>query len=55
MIVSMLLLFEALWRLSFPALSQLMAAGEDPKPLMERGVTVVAAAGNDGEKPHSSR
>ena len=38
-----LLLFEALWRLSFPALSQLMAAGEDPKPLMERGVTVVAA------------
>jgi O-antigen/teichoic acid export membrane protein len=38
-----LLLFEALWRLSFPALSQLMAAGEDPKRLMERGVAVVAA------------
>ena len=38
-----LLLFEALWRLSFPALSQLMAAGEDPRRLMERGVAVVAA------------
>jgi O-antigen/teichoic acid export membrane protein len=39
-----LLLFESLWRVSFPAMSQLLAAGEDPKPLLERGVRSIAAA-----------
>jgi O-antigen/teichoic acid export membrane protein len=38
------MLFEPLWRVSFPAMSQLIAAGENPKPLMERAVAVVSAA-----------
>jgi O-antigen/teichoic acid export membrane protein len=38
------MLFEPLWRVSFPAMSQLIAAGENPKPVMERAVGVVAAA-----------
>lgn len=39
-----LLLFESLWRVSFPAMSQLLAVGEDPRALMERSVAIIAAA-----------
>lgn len=39
-----LLLFESLWRVSFPAMAQLIAVGEDPKPVMERGVNLAAVA-----------
>ena len=39
-----LLLFESLWRISFPAMSQLLAAGEESRALMERAVASVAAA-----------
>lgn len=38
------LLYDALWRVSYPALSQLMAAGEDPKPVIERIVGLTAVA-----------
>lgn len=38
-----LLLFESLWGVSFPAMSQVLASGEDPKPLMEKAVRVIAA------------
>lgn len=37
-----LLLLESLWRVSFPAMSQLLGAGEDPRPLLERGVRLTA-------------
>ena len=37
-----LLLFDALWRVSFPAMSQLINAGEDPAPVMRRIVGLVA-------------
>ena len=33
-----MLLFQSLWRVSFPAMSQLMASGENPKPVLERAV-----------------
>jgi O-antigen/teichoic acid export membrane protein len=36
------LLLSALWRVSFPAMSRLVAAGEEPRPLIERIVRVVA-------------
>lgn len=39
-----LLLFDALWRVSFPAMSQLIAGGEDPAPIMRRIVGLVAVA-----------
>jgi O-antigen/teichoic acid export membrane protein len=39
-----LLLFESLWRVSFPAMSQLLAADEDPKPAIERGVALASIA-----------
>ncbi len=39
-----LLLFESLWRVSYPAMALLMGAGEDPKPVMERGVKLAAVA-----------
>lgn len=39
-----LLLFESLWRVSFPAMSQILAAKEDPKPAIERGVALAAIA-----------
>lgn len=39
-----LLLFEALWRVSFPAMSQLISAGEEPAPVMRRIVGLVAVA-----------
>jgi O-antigen/teichoic acid export membrane protein len=38
------LLLSALWRVSFPAMSRLVAAGEEPRPLIERTVRVVAVA-----------
>jgi O-antigen/teichoic acid export membrane protein len=39
-----LLLFASLWQVSFPAMSRLVGAGEDPRPLIERGVSLGAVA-----------
>jgi polysaccharide transporter, PST family len=39
-----LLLFTSLWQVSFPAMSRLVGAGEDPRPLIERGVSLGAVA-----------
>jgi O-antigen/teichoic acid export membrane protein len=41
-----LLLFSTLYRVSYPAMAKLLAAGRDPRPAIERGagVTVVAIA-----------
>ncbi len=36
------LLFESLWRVSYPAMTQLMAAGEAPRHLIERGVRLAS-------------
>lgn len=36
------LLFNSLWRVSFPAMSQLLAAKEEAAPLMERAVGIAA-------------
>lgn len=36
------LLFEGLYRVSYPAMSQLMARGEEARPLLERGLAVAA-------------
>lgn len=38
------LLFTSLWRVSFPAMSRLVNAGEPPGPIIERGVGLVAVA-----------
>jgi O-antigen/teichoic acid export membrane protein len=38
------LLFTSLWRVSFPAMSRLVNAGEPPGPIIERGVALVAVA-----------
>jgi O-antigen/teichoic acid export membrane protein len=38
------LLFESFWRVSFPAMSQLLAAKQDVKPLIERAVGMAAIA-----------
>lgn len=38
------LLFESLWRVSYPAMTQLLAAGEAPRHLIERGVRVASTA-----------
>jgi O-antigen/teichoic acid export membrane protein len=38
------LVFNALWRVSFPAMSRLISAGENPRPILERGVGLVAVA-----------
>jgi O-antigen/teichoic acid export membrane protein len=38
------LLFDALWRVSFPTMSQLVAADEDVAPLLERAVSMAAVA-----------
>jgi O-antigen/teichoic acid export membrane protein len=38
------LLFESLWRVSFPALARLLAAGEDARPLLERGLPLISTA-----------
>jgi O-antigen/teichoic acid export membrane protein len=37
-------LFETLWRISYPAMSRLMAVGENCRPIIERGVGLVATA-----------
>jgi len=37
------LLFSSLWRVSFPAMSRLIATGEDMRPVIERSVAVAAA------------
>jgi O-antigen/teichoic acid export membrane protein len=39
------LLFESLFRVSFPTMSQLVAAKEDPAPLIERAVGMAAIGG----------
>jgi O-antigen/teichoic acid export membrane protein len=36
------LLFQSLWRVSFPAMSQLLAAKEDARPVIERGLAMAA-------------
>lgn len=38
------LLFESLWRVAYPAMAQLVAAGEDVRRLIERGVRVASTA-----------
>ena len=37
-----MMLFESLWRISFPAMSQLLAAKEDPAPVIERSLARTA-------------
>jgi O-antigen/teichoic acid export membrane protein len=34
------MVFEVLWRVSYPAMARLLAAGEDATPIMERGVAI---------------
>lgn len=38
------LLFHSLWRVSYPGMSRLIAAGESPAPVVERSVCLVAIA-----------
>ena len=38
------LLFFGLWRVSYPAISRLLEAGEDARPVVERAIGVVAVA-----------
>ena len=38
------LLFESLWRVSFPAMARLLETGEDPRPLLERGIALTGTA-----------
>jgi O-antigen/teichoic acid export membrane protein len=38
------LLFQALWRVAYPANSRLMAAGHDPRPTLQRVIALVAVA-----------
>lgn len=40
-----MLLFQALWRVAFPAITRLMAAGENTRAMVEKGVSMVATAG----------
>jgi O-antigen/teichoic acid export membrane protein len=39
---TLLLVFQGLWRVSYPAMARLMEAGENPRPIIERGVGIVA-------------
>lgn len=39
-----MVLFQSLWRVSFPAMSQLLAAGEDPRPLLEKASSTATIA-----------
>jgi O-antigen/teichoic acid export membrane protein len=39
---TLLLVFAGLWRVSYPAMSRLMGAGEDPRPVIERVIGIVA-------------
>jgi O-antigen/teichoic acid export membrane protein len=34
------MVFEVLWRVSYPAMARLLAAGEDAGPIMERGIAL---------------
>jgi len=36
------MLFNSLWRVSYPTMARLMAAGEDPGPSLQRGLNLVA-------------
>lgn len=36
------LVFDAAWRVSFPAMARFIGTGEDPKPVMERGLAMAA-------------
>jgi O-antigen/teichoic acid export membrane protein len=36
------MLFDSLWRVSFPAMARLLATGENPAPIMERGLAMAA-------------
>jgi O-antigen/teichoic acid export membrane protein len=36
------LVFESFWRVSYPSMSRLLTIGEDPRPVIERGITLVA-------------
>jgi O-antigen/teichoic acid export membrane protein len=38
------LLFQALWRVAYPANSRLMAAGQDPRPTLRRVIALIAVA-----------
>jgi O-antigen/teichoic acid export membrane protein len=38
------LLFQALWRVAYPANSRLIAAGGDPRPALQRAIALVAVA-----------
>jgi O-antigen/teichoic acid export membrane protein len=38
------LLYLSLWRVSYPAISRLLDAGEDPRPVLERAIGVVGVA-----------
>jgi O-antigen/teichoic acid export membrane protein len=40
-----MLLFEALWRVAFPAITRLMALGEDTRAIVENSIGMVATAG----------
>jgi O-antigen/teichoic acid export membrane protein len=44
LIQGIIMLFETLWRVSFPAMARLLGAGEDARPLLARGVGVTATA-----------
>ena len=39
-----LLFFQSLWRVSYPAMSRLLQAGEDPKYMIERGIVLMSTA-----------
>ena len=36
------MLFESIWRVSFPAMARLIAAGDEPRPIMEHGLALAA-------------
>lgn len=42
--MAIMLLFEALWRVAFPAMARLLDAGEDAAPVLERGMRLTATA-----------
>jgi O-antigen/teichoic acid export membrane protein len=39
-----LLFFQSLWRVSYPAMSRLLEAGEDPRYMIERGLVLMSTA-----------
>jgi O-antigen/teichoic acid export membrane protein len=39
-----LLFFQSLWRVSYPAMSRLLEAGEDPRYMIERGIVLMSTA-----------